>query len=493
MSKARRGARRKIREPLYRPTDAERRVTAPGKPNDSRDPFRRDLARLLHSPAFRRLQGKTQLFPSDENDFFRNRLTHSLEVAQIATGIASNLNKAVDELKTDPINEHLVHFAALAHDLGHPPFGHNGEKTLDEELKNNGGFEGNAQTLRILARLEKKETELFPLEDVVARPIDEHHNDIRLGLNLTYRSMASVLKYDRQIPATEEECERQGILKRPVKGYYDVERELVNTIKDKVAPGFDGPFKTIECSIMDLADDIAYSTYDVEDAFKAGFLSPIGMAAATAEEKSAIAGEINPKLVDEYGAVGTENPLTVEEIDAVLASVFYELYEGDAAEPKDQYRYSAEIFRRSSVLCENGYFRTDFTSKLVNLFMSGIEFQYRADFPCLSKVNFDIATFKMVEIFKKYAYRSLIMSPRLKIAESRGRDIIKSIFNALMNTEDGRRLLPDDWRTIYFGRDGEPWRRRTVCDFIGSMTDRYCVEFYSRLVGIDAPSIHKPY
>jgi dGTPase len=123
-------------EPLYRQTDFERRVAVPNKDGDFRDPFRRDLARLLHSPAFRRLQGKTQLFPSDENDFFRNRLTHSIEVSQIATGIALNLNATQTELEHSPINEHLVHFAALAHDLGHPPFGHNGEKTLGACLRN---------------------------------------------------------------------------------------------------------------------------------------------------------------------------------------------------------------------------------------------------------------------------------------------------------------------------------------------------------------------
>jgi dGTPase len=386
-----------------------------------------------------------------------------------------------------------VHFAALAHDLGHPPFGHNGEKTLDEELQNNGGFEGNAQTLRILARLEKKETEQFPFKEDVAEPIDEQHNDRRLGLNLTYRSMASVLKYDREIPETDEERQRQRIQKRPVKGYYDIERDLVREIKAKVAPGYQGTFKTLECSIMDLADDIAYSTYDLEDAFKAGFLSPIGMAAATADEKTAIANEINAKLIEEYGGLGAQSPTTVAEIDAVLQSVFYELYDDAPQEVGDVYADSAKIYRQSCVLGENGYFRTDFTSKLVNLFMNGIEFSYVKEFPCLSTVKFNINTFKMVEILKKYAYRSLIMSPRLKIAESRGRDIIKSIFKSLMDTEDGRRLLPDDWRIIYFGRDGTPWRRRTVCDFIASMTDRYCVEFYSRLVGIDAPSIHKPY
>lgn len=483
----------KPKEPLYRPSDVERRVNVPPKDGDARDPFRRDLARLIHSPAFRRLQGKTQLFPSNENDFFRNRLTHSLEVAQIGTGIALNLNASIEALKDDPINEHLVHFAALAHDLGHPPFGHNGEKTLDDELLNNGGFEGNAQTLRILARLEKKETEQFPFNDDVAQPISQHHNDQRLGLNLTFRTMASVLKYDREIPETDEERRHQGFLKRPVKGYYDIERDLVAEIKARVAPGYNGPFKTIECSIMDLADDIAYSTYDLEDAFKAGFLSPIGMAAATADEKTAIATEINGKLIEEYGAAAANNPITVAEIDEVLEGVFYELYDDGADEADDAYARAAKIYRQSCVLGESGYFRTDFTSKLVNLFMNGIEFYYREDFPCLSTVKFNITTFKMVEILKKYAYRSLIMSPRLKIAESRGRDIIKSIFKSLMDAEDGRRLLPDDWRIIYFGKDGTPWRRRTVCDFIASMTDRYCVEFYSRLVGIDAPSIHKPY
>jgi dGTPase len=477
---------------LYRPSEGERRADVSDKPGDHRDPFRRDLSRLIHSPAFRRLQGKTQLFPSGENDFFRNRLTHSIEVAQIATGIALNLNSSVAVLRNNPINEHLVHFAALAHDLGHPPFGHNGEKTLDELLKDNGGFEGNAQTLRILARLEKKETQRFPIHDVIAEPLDAEGNDLRLGLNLTYRSMASVLKYDREIPVTDEERIRQGYTKRPIKGYYDVERDLVKKIKANIAPGYQGNFKTIECSIMDLADDIAYSTYDVEDAFKAGFLSPLGMAAAMAEEKIAITEEINLKLIDEYEQEGQNTPLTIEQIDHVLESVFYELF-GDEDSGNNPYKVAAEIHRQSCVLGENGYFRTDFTSKLVNLFMVGIQYTHRPDFPCLSGVKFNIATFKMVEILKKYAYRSLVMSPRLKIAESRGRDIITAIFNTLMKTDDGRRLLPDDWRIVYFGRDGSEWRQRTVCDFIASMTDRYCVEFYARLVGIDAPSIHKPY
>lgn len=180
---------------LYGADDYKRLVEAASKVGDTRSPFRRDWARLIHSASFRRLQGKTQLFPSDENDYFRNRLTHSLEVAQIGSGIASGLNDREAFLKDNPIDVDLVHFAGLAHDLGHPPFGHNGEKALDRLMRDQGGFEGNAQTLRILTRLEKKETKDFPLKSPTPRLFDGHE-DLRTGLNLTMRSLASILKYD---------------------------------------------------------------------------------------------------------------------------------------------------------------------------------------------------------------------------------------------------------------------------------------------------------
>ncbi|MBX9710448.1 MAG: dNTP triphosphohydrolase [Xanthobacteraceae bacterium] len=143
---------------LYRAGDFER-VASVSK-SDSfepfRSPFRRDIARLIHSPSFRRLQGKTQVFPGNDSDFFRNRLSHSLEVAQVAKSLAIRLNANSAHFKNYKIDPDLVEFAALAHDLGHPPFGHNGEEALDEMMVNYGGFEGNAQTLHILARIEKK-------------------------------------------------------------------------------------------------------------------------------------------------------------------------------------------------------------------------------------------------------------------------------------------------------------------------------------------------
>ena len=169
--------------PLYGEGDREREY-----PIDDdaphRSAFRRDYARILHSPAFRRLQGKTQLFPSVEHDFFRNRLTHSLEVAQIAKSIALRLNDRDSYFRACPIDTDIVETAALAHDLGHPPFGHNGERALDDCMKERGGFEGNAQSLRILSKLGKKEPQRFP----------------EVGLNLTYRTLAAVLKYDSVIP-----------------------------------------------------------------------------------------------------------------------------------------------------------------------------------------------------------------------------------------------------------------------------------------------------
>jgi dGTPase len=260
-------------KPLYSDGDKRREYTVvdDDNSNDSlfehppRSEFRRDNGRLIHSAVFRRLQGKTQLFPNYESDFFRNRLTHSIEVAQIAKGIAEQINSYHPYFLNHPIDTDLVETVALAHDLGHPPFGHNGEKALDDMMKDYGGFEGNAQTFRILSKLEKKATidgNFIPVADSV---------DLRCGLNLTYRTLAGVLKYDEKIPHNRNPYDKL------VKGYYYTEKEIVKKIKDFIlgSEKQKGKFKTVECKIMDIADDIAYSTYDIEDAFKAEFLCPL--------------------------------------------------------------------------------------------------------------------------------------------------------------------------------------------------------------------------
>jgi dGTPase len=196
-----------------------------------------------------------------------------------------------------------------------PPFGHDGERALDQLMTKYGGFEGNAQTLRILPRLEKKEIEPRAL-------LDARGNDNRVGLNLTYRTIASILKYDREIPITRSAS--AGVKK----GYYHTEAPIVTAVKSDIAPKVGpGIFKTIECSIMDLADDIAYSTYDLEDAFKAGFLSPISMAAANDKLKARIAEVVNQKLMLNYPKALWENELlTIDGVDRIVLFLLSALF-----------------------------------------------------------------------------------------------------------------------------------------------------------------------
>ena len=264
---------------LYRKSDSQRSLPIsspnPLEAEAYRSPWRRDYARIIHSAAFRRLQGKTQLFPNAESDYFRNRLTHSLEVAQIAKSIAVRLNATDSYFKNHNIDTDLVELAGLTHDLGHPPFGHQGEEALDELMRDHGGFEGNAQTLRIIARLENRETAV--VHDGIPMQIDQKGVDQRRGLNLTFRSLASILKYNNKIPHEGKDRPTQKVQK----GYYYTEAELVHEVREKVlGNGYNSSVKTIECSIMDIADDIAYSTYDLEDAFQGGFLSPLSMISA---------------------------------------------------------------------------------------------------------------------------------------------------------------------------------------------------------------------
>ena len=148
-----------------------------------------------------------QLFPSPDSDFFRTRLSHSLEVAQIAKSMAIRINATEAQFKKHPIDTDIVETAALAHDLGHPPFGHNGEYALDECMANDGGFEGNAQTLRVLTRLEKRQT-------IGSGAPVENEIENRAGLNLTFRTLAAVLKYDNEkFPRRERTAERESNMK----------------------------------------------------------------------------------------------------------------------------------------------------------------------------------------------------------------------------------------------------------------------------------------
>lgn len=461
---------------LYNDTDFIRLSGANGVDN-SRErgwtAFKKDYARILHAPSFRRLQGKTQLYPGIESDFFRNRLTHSLEVAQIACGIALTLNeKYAKALRGETIDPDLVQFAAIAHDLGHPPFGHNGEKALDQLMKQYGGFEGNAQTLRILASVERK----------LVRTEDGDRDEF--GLNLTYRALAAVLKYDVPIPGKRNKDEVV------CKGYYQSEAKLVKAIKQAVAPKYRGKkFKTVECAIMDLADDIAYSTYDLEDSLHANFVSPYSLLYALRAN-----GLVRSTVVDKCNKALRKSkyrPIEdVTELFEAITEIFKGLLKGPAPDSREVDWRDVFLWAGNRMLNENGVVRTQFTAERIGKLIDAVELVYNEEHPQLSSVRLTRDELVKVEVLKHLNYELVIRSPRLSVVEHRGRDLVTDIFKVILKSEGS--LLPDDWGERYDQvKSNKARAARLICDYVSGMTDAYAVEVHDRLFG-KGTSMFKP-
>ena len=218
------------------------RLMVPIKSEEStgRHQYNRDFSRILYSSSYRRLQGKMQFLSITSSRFYRNRLTHSHEVSQIARSIAAAVKRTLKEHNVDGFSlfdkgMYVIEAVSLAHDIGNPPFGHAGESVLNTLMKDKGGYEGNAQTFRVLNKLERR----FP-------------ND--LGLNLSKRTLLGVIKYVNKADS-----------ERKVKKFlYDEDFVLAMDISRET----DVKLRTLDAQIMDVADEIAYAAHDLEDALK---------------------------------------------------------------------------------------------------------------------------------------------------------------------------------------------------------------------------------
>ena len=398
---------------------------------DYRSVFQRGRDRLIHNAAFRRLQAKTQVFLSGEYDFYRTRLTHSIEVAQIAGSIARYLNASSDQLGDGfKIDYSLVESSALAHDIGHPPFGHAGETTLHKLMKPYGGFEGNAQTLRLITEI------IFT------------SGQIRRGMNPTRAFMDGVLKYKTLFSQWEN----------PVNHFvYDDQKQFLDfvfgdsAIPAELSPGKKlNAFRSLECQIMDWADDTAYSLNDLVDSANAGFVTGDRIARWAADNN------LDPT-----------DSATVEELVQIMAT-------GSLERSMNR---KIGTFVEACTLVE----RENFMSNRTNRYRYGVEL--------------DPAIVREQNLYARLAVDLVFKTPQVCQLEHKGGFMLTRLFGALQDnylTEGGPGLpfLSRDFEMEMSAADPDHTvRARIICDYLAGMTDGFATRIYKRMFDPDFGSI----
>lgn len=414
--------------------------------NSWRSPYGRDRARIIHSAFFRRLQGKTQVLGLGESDFYRTRLTHSIEVAQISSGIVEYLVNNCSDIPSDIYpSDQLIEAIALAHDIGHPPFGHGGEVALNYVMRDSGGFEGNAQTLRIVAKLGESSPDN--------------------GLNLTRRTLLGLIKYPTYYSDTvcsaQYEVDKAPLQLhsyKPPKCIFSCEKETF----DFVLEAFDSNdqckfveviskgenkhkksiYKGLDTSIMELADDIAYGVHDLEDA--------IALKLVSQKDWDAVVEKITDP---------TENYSLREKILEISNRLF---------SPKNTERKSAVsdligFFIESCKIKKQGLFNNDLLD--YNAYLS------------------DDAR-RTIDIFKDFVQQNVIHTPEVQTLEYKGQQMIVRIFEAL--AANPAQLLH---KKYYEGYKKSGQDLRYICDYIAGTTDDYATRLYHKIFTPSSGSI----
>jgi dGTPase len=398
-----------------------------------RTAFERDRARVVHSAALRRLAAKTQVVGPQTDDFVRNRLTHSLEVAQVARDLGTTVGCDPDVVET----------AALAHDLGHPPFGHNGERALDALSEACGGFEGNAQTLRILTRLE-------------AKTVDDAGRSA--GLNLTRATLDAATKYPWPRATAEDPhgMHADGTPRAVRKfGVYDDDLEVFTWLRQ----GVDGRRRCLEAQVMDLADDVAYSVHDLEDGVVAGRIH------LWALQDRGERQEVWDTVRDWYLPGATD-----AELDEALRRLWATLRWPDR-------RYDGS--RGALAALKN------LTSTLIGSFCTSVRVATReayGDRP-LARYDADLVvphdTTLAIGVLKGVAAHYVMRAEDRVAVLERQREVVTELVEQLW--ERGPEVLQPMFRADFAEADSDAARMRVVVDQVASLTDASAVSWHARL------------
>jgi dGTPase len=416
-------------EPGYSDFDRERFLPETRSANTRRGEFARDRARVLHSSALRRLGAKTQVLSPSSGDFARTRLTHSLEVAQVGREMGAELG----------LNPEVVDMACLAHDLGHPPFGHNGETALNSWARDIGGFEGNAQTLRLLTRIEPK---VFAADGR------------SLGLNLTRASLDATCKYPwTRSDATPLDAATDENIKF---GVYQDDLDVFRWMRE----GSVGNRKCIEAQVMDFADDVAYSVHDFEDAIVSGHLIPEQLVGLGKRD------EVLQQIASWSGGAYETYELA-EALEALQANEFWlRSYDGSS-------KALGTLKNLTSAMI--GSFVLDTTRRTLESHTGASLTRYQAELVVPERVGAEIAVLKgIVAVF-------LMNHESRRGYYERQREQLTELADALL-AKNGENLDPyctDAWQQAI----GERQQRRVIVDQVASLTDQSALAWHALLCG----------